>query len=434
MKLINKKFFIIFFFVFTCFFGDLIILPGPKIMGITITLYRVFIPIIFLLCIYRELRYKSSIKISKLMLCAIFVLMFMIVYGFGAMMISPYVPASNGFKELLSLLYSIMIMFCAWYFCRNDDDRTMVKALCFFLIVVVILSLAEYYTGYHFSTSRFMYSPKQAKIIPGLNMCKSAPMVASTGIFYNENDLCAFLVIFMPFLFMLGGKLSKHTVKYLFCLLILALIVFNDATICLAAFAVALLAYILSFLNLSKIKHFRNVMFVLMAFIVVLPFISPIIMSVIDGISYKFNSLSNSRSTLAIRIITSLRSIETAFDSYGLGIGPAAFTDYFSVHYPNNYVYAPHNFLFEVLSEYGVINFTLVVTLWIVLIIKLIKQYRRTKEQILAVLIAAMLSFCLACLAPSSFIGYSYTWLLVGVCVGYLDNIRINLNNHLINH
>ena len=72
------------------------------------------------------------------------------------------------------------------------------------------------------------------------------------------------------------------------------------------------------------------------------------------------------------------------------------------------------------MSQYGIFVFAAYSFAMLYLFIMTIKLYIKKHIRAIAIILAMCTTFVISCLAPSSFIGYSYQWILPALCISAL--------------
>ena len=403
-------------------FGHLWVLFPQIDLGVALTVYRVAIPIF---TIYSFSQYCQKNKIyTKSFKFFLYVMGIWLVWGMLALLYSPYSDFREAIKELLSVLLGACSVICVYKLINEPKDLASVfcilKASVIFLISI---AWVETFTDWHLLSSSLA---EEEYVVLKLGSLK---LYGASTIFYNVNDFYAFLGIMSVLFF---DKFYK--IQGIFVLISsLFLMVLNDANICLIAMVAAFMIFQL-FRSHGLLKK------VIIGLIITGFFItSNIIFSSrfsIYSIGEIFSiQIENARlgvGSLYQRMAMYMESIEAVLKTNGLGLGPAGFTPYFLVGYHKTDLINPHNYWLEILSQYGVIVFGLYLWLYIGQIWRMVKIYREKSNPEAAILIAMLMAFVLASMAPSSFLTYSYQWIVLALCLS-LDKIYIMTNKRMKN-
>lgn len=216
----------------------------------------------------------------------------------------------------------------------KDVDRLIFIGWVLFLLVALPLSLYEIFFNHHFITVI-----EEDALVGGTNNLK----IYSSLTYGNYNQYNMVLMCSLPFLFSQYLKTNKT-----YILLLLSLISFifitNGSRSSLVALSICFLLYLL--LN----RSFKSLVASLLGLVVFIINIDKFEFAI-----NRFNELGfndNSRSNL-YNI-----AFQVLLDSNFIGIGPGNFKNYVLQNKLSEIV-APHNFLLEVLSEYGIVIFSL---------------------------------------------------------------------------
>ena len=188
-----------------CIFSvfGMISLMQISILGITITSYRIAIPLMMIFCFRKTILEKKEALLDtfkETIFLKLFISIFLIwiIYGIIQMICIENIQYKEGLKEILSLTLAAMslciIILLSFFDVKADVFIKMMKMI---YIVLLIVALFEIISGYHLPTSSIYEAVEKAgepSELGGLNFL-------STTIFYNPNDYAAFISIFLPLLF-----------------------------------------------------------------------------------------------------------------------------------------------------------------------------------------------------------------------------------------
>ena len=407
-------------------FGDLIKVPGLRIAGFTFTLFRLAVLFVFFFLMWRS---AETGKVSVHRREGILYLMVIawIVWAAASLMLSPYSDRHAGTKEILSLISGLFILFI-FFQQRNDSAPGVV--LCVIrnsVWILAIFGLLEVSTGIHFYTSRLAELENSSIIFKFFVSTNSR---LATGIFYNENDFCCFLAVFgSTILYSSNRDSTKRLLPKLFLLVVLLFVfLVDDANIAIGSLMIGLL-----FLLFKK-KKVTTTVFLIGALSV------PVMVSGCYIVWGRVNTVIHSQvqryhmgaGSLYLRVDIYKKSLEALRHTNGLGTGAGGFSNYISQNYPNSILINPHNVWLEILTTYGVIVFVVFVVAFFLLLSGLIKRSHRSNNKEAKIVAACFLSFVIGGLIPSSFLGYNYLWLLLGL--GCITSNIAPINSDNIKH
>ena len=375
---------------------------------------------------------------------------FWILYGIISLFFSPYSVAKEALKDILSLLLGICSVYCIYSKISSDQEiRQLIKYVKIICVGLIVFAFFESALALHLPTSKLYpasgYSEDAALL---LKNSFSSTLDTSTTLFFGINDFSAFISSFLPLFFYSNKRTKKSNILH-FIILILGILLLtsNDANISLIAVFLSLVLFsILQFkalrvnimITLSLfLTHFwlykvvKKLLLLLKNKIYQLVFcpltskVNPTLAEVyVTGaeisnvniskvISTQFqNAVTNSRGSLYNRFMLYLDSLEISLKTYGLGLGPAAFESYFKNNPHRSNLINPHNWWLEVLSQYGIFVFLFYLGTLLYLFINMLKRFFKTFDSDIAIMCAVCVSFVISCIAPSSFLGSGYQWMI----------------------
>ena len=431
-----------------------------SVIGITLTMYRICIPCLFVLVL---LVWASKIKVlglekgshqKRIFMLAAIVFAVWIVYSSVQLVIYGQIDFKEGAKTLLSLILAAMTIFVmagmSFFGVKTNDYISAMK-----IIYVAILAIAfmEVTSGFHLPSSKLCEFIDGT--IPAREESISILRYMSTSIFYNPNDYAAFVAIMLP-LFFIGKSKREYVLNLVVIMLSIAILRIDDAWIAMFSVILAFVVYFIAYKDGEEIikekvgqliailvsyqwgsmilgifrKLLTNTLLSLGALggdsstVEKVPkpeaSLSEVINAQFGGnLSEVINAQSggNGGSSGALRINTYLNSLENMFtETLGLGYGPGNFNAYMdslgdNIAVLNN----PHGLWIEILVEFGVLIFILYVAFIVYLYCTLIRIYIKSKSSIVLTAILIDTAFVFATFAPSAFLGYTYQWIVIGI-------------------
>lgn len=430
-----------------------------KIMGVVPTFYRVCIPVFTLYFLYKNFHFiGESIRKNKLTFYKISSLfaVFWLIYGGIQILVCPYVDLKTGLQELVNILLGFFSVLCIIQCVLMDGGmRAIINSARAVIAAITVIGIFEMITCIHLGTSQFCSDTYLDVYMETYGFLPADGKVSAmaTGIFYNVNDFSAWLGVFSVLFF--PRKQYKLWIKVLFfselsAIVLIALV--NDAWICLVAMCVGGIAYLIfirakllvclvTFLWIGAMKLFSvQIFFHAVGYIYWILFPNkklprPIENLIRDGTSQvaeavegQIAGMKTGRGSLSLRFNTYGTAIKDTFSSsFGLGFGPGSFSNYFGALNSSNVLLNPHSLWIEILFQYGILVLIGFLAVLVYAFLLLLKCWKYTQSATYAMILAMDIILVLISFAPSSFIGYSYLWVPIGLTLGVVMKERLNL-------
>ena len=411
-------------------FGNFSI-TGIEIAGLTLNLYRVLIPVFFVILFVFSIKDKAciSIKPDSTEKKLYWMMLIWLLYGAVSIVLFPYADFHDGLLELLALLLGTISVAVVCMLCRENTWDYLIVGIKIAVIVVGVIAMYEIITANHLSTSRFS-DPEFIRLYKEIIGEEAGDIKwhLATSVFYNENDCSAMLAIFSAF-FLIDNKdnhkLWKRIINLFGLALIFSIMIFNNAFICFVAFVIGVIIALV-----FEVKGVINriipiiVLVVTRLFVALLSKILDINTGLAGTLLAQLDNNANGMGSLYLRINTyKVTLYETFATSKGMGFGAGSFSKYFGQFVDSHMIMSnPHCFWFEILAEYGIVVFLLFVCILVMMMAKLIIKYYKTRDSRCILIIAAGASLIIASVAPSSFLTYGYYWILIGLAVFLSDS------------
>lgn len=429
-----------------------------KILGVVPTFYRVFIPLfaLYFFCkdfsFIRKIIWKNDLKIYK---AFIFFIIFWLVYGGIQIFVCPYVDLKTGLQELINILLGCLSALCIIEaILVYGGLRIVINSARAVVVAVTIIGVIEMITCLHLDTSQFSSDIYLSAYIDSYGSLPTDGKISAmaTGIFYNVNDFSACLGVFSVLFF--PKRTQKVWVKILFIcelsvMVLIALV--NDAWICLIAMCIGGIVYLIlvkariitclaailwaGVLKLFVVQaFFHSVEFVYLTFFPDKRIPRPIenliqggTSQVAEAIEGQIAGMETGRGSLSLRFNTYGTAIKETFSSsFGLGFGPGSFSNYFGALNSTNLLLNPHSLWIEIFFQYGIIVLLGFLAVLVYAFILLLKCWRQTQSATYAMILAMDVILVFISFAPSSFIGYSYLWIPIGLTIGVVMKEKQN--------
>ena len=310
---------------------------GPAISFNIFYPLRIITPVLFLFTAVLYLRSYPKFKSSLL---SSFFWVFTFLYFILTLLSSlvGYVSLSivPEFNDVLNFLM-IFLLFCTYLFLYELDlkrfFKVLEKSILIMYVLLVIVCLIEFFTGFHFSSS----------IFDGTNV------KIPTGFFTNPNDLACVLTLMFIFLFT-HYKPNINILTLVITLLHFAIVIYTSSRI-------SLFVLILFFIVFKTKKVITFSCFLLALFFL---FKSNLPSSLKQNLSLieKGLSVSKNDNSKNVRLNLYLNGIQSVKNSFGLGYGVNSSSSYYKSLRGDKGLKKfinPHSFQIELLINSGVV-------------------------------------------------------------------------------
>ena len=417
-------------------------IPTIRIFGVVPTLYRVVVPTITLATLFIYIKDKRKILENKLLKIFVFVMFFWIIWSIPSMILSEFSVFQDACKDIMFLLLGIGTVICIVCNCSDFDEyKFILNLIKVFISILICFSLFEIVFDFHLYLSKLYSSNMLNRIKDDFLGFFLLPKISpSTTIFYGINDYSAFLGTFLPLFFYDGQATKKINIWNISVFFAgLFIIYVNDANIVLIAQVISFAVYLL----LNKKDRIITAIIALISGLSHL-FLFNVIVKLLSKVKFVFYNLYNpavesleNTEVIAEKITTVIKvqvqnasggsgslfarltmyidSFKALVKSHFLGIGPASFENYFEKYKSQSGLVNPHNWWLELLTQYGVFVFISYLLFIIFEYISLVKLYLKTNDNIISKIICVCTSFVICCISPSSFLGYSYQWVVIAL-------------------
>lgn len=358
-------------------------MPGTTDFPIYIVLY-----LLFFFFIPHKLKYKNRVLQNTSYCWGIILIwgcLLAFIYGFN----------SNHFKNLawtFSVLISFHVISALMLF-----NKRRIWIYRFFIIISFLIAVSGIYEGitgiyYHETDANYLYAQTEFGFY------------RPNTIFYNVNDNAIFSTLCLIISFFYPNTYKEHRIVRILSLLLFgANIIMVDsrgAELATASFLA------LSFIFYKFKKNARLV--IILSCLIVLPFLSMIL-------QLEFLDVGGRNAIWAM----CLRSLA---NSNFIGVGPGEIATVNMQYNTFADVYAAHNFILEMLCDYGIIG-GLVLIIWLLYLMK--KAYEMFRNEIHFSMLPAIVAFLLASITCSSLIGKGFSILFFAFVVAEMNKNSI---------
>lgn len=243
-----------------------------------------------------------------------------------------------------------------------------------------------------------------------------------TGPFYNENNLAAYMLLFSPFILFLPKIVSRNWLNLISIILIViitAIMVVQGARIALFGMAAFVLYYFIRHITWQyKLVSVGLVMLMIYGFSVYYPQYSRIANSAVD---HQISSLSEERqsirmSSVKIRAQLINETVDMFSATAGMGVGGGNYETMMlkGPKYRSGGITNPHNYLMELLGNFGIMVFIGFLGLYTHWLCRLYKRYRSIHGQrryLFLMYLSSLLLFIPSSSLPSSIRWDFFIWI-----------------------
>lgn len=391
------------------------------VSGIHFTLYRVAVPLIMILCVGLQ---NGNISLETGMEKWYFVTFaFWIGYGIVLMFFRDRISA-GAIKELAGLCFGAISIYCAVNLIGYSKERFFyaVGIIKILVAICIFLGLFEIISGVHLKSSIYS-NPEFMKT--QLERYGFVDTHMATGFQYNPNDYASFLTFLAPLYFIpTGGK--RRFWDWIMIGAIFFICAKNNATLCILALGVCFFYFIFAAgISLTR-KHMLMIAGAAVAVVGIFLFrmnsrsISENGYSLIFELKNHLHTYQLKQGSSYVRIMLYRDSLKAFADSGFLGIGPNSFSAYFTEHPSVSKLVDPHNYWLEILTQYGIFVFLLFICLLIQLFGKAKALYKKKHCMEGLVLATMFIDYMIIGLSPSSFLNYTYQWIVIALTLSLL--------------
>lgn len=425
-----------------------------KVAGVTLTLYRIIVPAFFIMFILIKKKQSVFFTNNTNKYFSAFMIAW-IVYGGVLTLVSNYVVFSNAIKELLALALGGISVICIVEFCETKKHfYFLLKCVKIAIFISIVFSLIEIMIGIHLYTSTLYFEIKKDTFWSILfELVSQKKIYPSTVFFYGTNDYSAFLAIFSPLFWPDKEKTTKENIiNSSSFLLIIFILSVNDANISWLGLTIAIcvgcvvarMSWRLGLLGVTSIVIRQWLINKIITVLLLVKSLFPqkvyesventetvvdmanealeMVASSSQVIQAQVQTAANKSGSLYARWLAMLDSFDICRGTYLLGSGPASYTNYLRTKGARGILVNPHNYWLEILSQYGIFIFLSYIVFIIILFFKLIFGYFKNGKYIYLQVSGMIISWVIASVAPSSFIGYSYYWIILAFALILTNN------------
>lgn len=388
--------------IISAFFGSFLSLPGFN----TLFLYRILLPIhVLLFC----LTYQKENRLTGLNIRYFQLLLLFLVTGFIPLIWAEYPIAV--LRNLYYVAEAIYLIYTSVYYLRNATFRqNLLRLIPIALLINIGIAFYEITTGQHLTKSTLSEAIGNALYLP-------------SGVFFNPNDLAAFLTLFIPIYIVFYTKKTWGVRLFKIALGVIGMyiVIATESRICIVLLALMLLVIVFSY---SK----KWLIALVAAALLFVPIIlgTSSFQTLSDSIENIYTGKQNSTD---VRIGISEAAWQLTQDNYLIGAGPGnaqlQLVNYFPTdELSNNGTIAVHNFLLELLANYGIQSAIFFYSFLILILVQSIRHlFTNADQKIMPLLLS--IALIVLFFSSSTTLEKPYIWISFGIILAILTNKRM---------
>ncbi|MBM7690812.1 teichuronic acid biosynthesis protein TuaE [Peribacillus deserti] len=388
-----------------------------KVGFFTLFLYRlILIAAAFIFMVHvardRELpRYWSGVQVKGVMLF----LLFWLAYGGVSLLWAKSVV--DGIKYLFLLGIGVVFVFLAVFTFTSINRLLMVYAIWMLMTVfLMIIGLVNHFFDFQLPTSTLYGGPQYKLSYP-------------TSVFFNQNDFATFLTLSF-FFYLAAAKNSTHasvkTISIMLAFLAVYLIYLTESRASLLAVIAGLGVYFFLILprGLKKITGCLGAAVATLAIFMMFSKFEKLFSLLFSPSGYqaRYEALPSNEARLNLLKNT----MHYLGESFGFGVGAGNISFYLKNEpvFHTNYVVEVHNWLAEILGNFGLIVFLGYAVMYLYLFFSLFKMYGtggRKEKTLIEASMLAMVAFLVSSISPSTMINLYFHWVFLGFVISVVS-------------
>ena len=397
-----------------------------EIKNIQIFPYRILLPLIWLIIIFKVIQNKGILDIPpvKVKKFIIFLLVWLI---YSILSINWAIDKMSAIRHVAFLFLSFsLIIFSVFYFNTIEDLKVVSMIWLVFLGLTIFIGIIEITYGVHLPVSRLYGTENE--------YYKYTP----TALFYNPNNFATFLSLSVPYLlsyFFFTKKFSYRLLCFLTFLVSLYVLYETQSRANFIAVFLVIGYYLIVFFSLQTKR--KEIYYIVAGSLSILLIIPKRILEVLSVLLKSLQSIvtqaSSQVGSLGERMNLALNGLLFLLSTWGFGVG-AGNIEYWMMtrlQYETGNKINIHNWFLEVLVNYGIFIFVGYMIFFLGMVYKtysVLKQNNndRNMKIIGVAILGSMIGFIFASISPSSIMAYKPHWMMYAIGLSY---INIGLSN-----
>ncbi len=316
----------------------------------------------------------------------------------------------EGMKSLILLSMGISFVLLAVFTFRKMSQLFMFYGIWMFMtVILMVLGLINHFAHIQLPTSTLYGGPEYKLSYP-------------TSVFFNQNDFATFLTISL-FFYLSITKNSKQFYLRTACLFLAIICVYliymTDSRASLLGVMIGFIVYMFILLPryLKRLAAIIGSAVMLMGTIVFLAKLADLLST---STFYSSHELLPSN---VARLNLLRNTLHFSLESFGFGVGAGNIPFYLKNEsiYATNQVVEVHNWLAEIMGNYGILILIGYITMFAYLFIRLYKLYKarsnRSQKGLLEACMMGLIGFAVSSISPSSISNLYFHWVLLGLVI-----------------
>ena len=362
---------------------------------------NVFLVVYLLFFVFHLFNIKNKKTKNHIPKFLILLLVIFICSTFIALIITPNL--GNFFKGLLSLIIIFSIIYFIVYYSDDEVDlNEYIKIYLIGMIIMFIMAIIEFITGFHFTDANYFQIYEIGSY--EYEVLKKAPTV----FLYNPNNIAIVATLSLP-LRNIGFK--KKYLKILYTILCGLTVLFTGSRGGIIIFCLIILFELFFFKQ--KEKTFYKFLFLGVICIIIIYF-SDLILNQLKYAGFFNTSIEGMLEDSRFYLIS--KAFELSVRNRFIGVGPLCSSIAMASVLGNEF--SIHNFILEILVEFGLIGLVCFLIFYLYLLIKIFK-IKNNKNKRNSILLTLIIFIPLSFIPPTIISLYNY-WVVIGFALAYI--------------
>ncbi|WP_310359284.1 teichuronic acid biosynthesis protein TuaE [Neobacillus drentensis] len=316
----------------------------------------------------------------------------------------------EGMKSLILLGMGISFVFLAVFTFRKMNHLFLFYGIWMFMtVILMVIGLLNHFVHIQLPTSTLYGGPEYKLSYP-------------TSVFFNQNDFATFLTISL-FFFLSITRNSKQVFLKTACLFLAIICVYliymTDSRASLLGVMIGLIVYVFILLPV----YFKRMAAIIGSTIFLLGVIVFFGKFVIFFNGLTFYSSNELLPSNVVRLNLLKNTLHFSLETFGFGVGAGNISVYLKNEsiYATNQVTEVHNWLAEIMGNFGIFILLGYLTMYAYLFIKLFKLYKtrsnRNQKGLLEACMMGLIGFAVSSISPSSVSNLFFHWVFLAFVI-----------------